>query len=255
MPVTERPNSFGIDGPIMTGQWVNPQTGDKFTVRDSFFQDGQYVVQTMDGRMLGYNQLQQYVKMETLQQSQRSSSLPPEVEALIGGSGPASNSQDILPEDMAMIAGSPVSKNSGVIDGSSVSVGLAGISSVTESDNPVKQPPVHLSNSPQDFDLELIRRILNNKINIEISPQIIWARYPQKELSILMDMFGVSADKITDFIMSKFDINDYMTRVRNYVEQALVEPEQYISVPGEDPKPVPIKENKPVSGRGTKTKK
>ena len=242
MPVTERPNSFGIDGPIMTGQWVNPQTGDKFTVRDSFFQDGQYVVQTMDGRMLGYNQLQQYVKMENPQQVQRSSSLPPEVEALIGGSGPASNSQDILPEDMAIITGS-------------VSAGSPKISSVTESTDSIKQPPVHLSNSPQDFDLELIRRILNNKINIEIFPQIIWARYPQKELSILMDMFGVSADKITDFIMSKFDINDYTTRVRNYVEQALAEPEQYISAPHEDPKPVPIKENKPVSGRGTKTKK
>lgn len=243
MPVTERPNSFGIDGPIMTGQWVNPQTGDKFTVRDSFFQDGQYVVQTMDGRMLGYNQLQQYVKMENPQQSQRSSSLPPEVEALIGGSGPASNSQDILPEDMAMITGS------------SVSAGSSEISSVTESINSIEQPPVHLSNSPQDFDLELIRRILNNKINIEIFPQIIWARYPQKELSILMDMFGVPTDKITDFIMSKFDINDYMTRVRNYVKQALAEPEQYISVPYEDPKPAPIKENKPVSGRNTKTKK
>ena len=70
-----------------------------------------------------------------------------------------------------------------------------------------------------------------------------------------MDMFGVSADKITDFIMSKFDINDYMTRVRNYVEQALTEPEQCISAPHEDPKPVPVKENKPVSGRSTKTKK
>lgn len=243
MPVTERPNSFGIDGPIMTGQWVNPQTGDKFTVRDSFFQDGQYVVQTMDGRMLGYNQLQQYVKTENPQQSQRSSSLPPEVEALIGGSGPASNSQDILPEDMAMITGS------------SVSAGSSKISSVTESTNSVEQPPVHLSSSPQDFDLELIRRILNNKINIDISPQIIWVRYPQKELSILMDMFGVSADKITDFIMGKFDINDYMERIRNYVKQALAEPEQYIAVPYEDPKPAPIKENKPASGRSTKTKK
>ena len=55
--------------------------------------------------------------------------------------------------------------------------------------------------------------------------------------------------------MSKFDINDYMTRVRNYVEQALAEPEQYISVPREDPGPAPSKENKPVSGRSTKTKK
>lgn len=237
MPVTERPNAFGIDGPIMTGQWVNPQTGDKFTVRDSFFQDGQYVVQTTDGRMLGYNQLQQYVKMEAVQQS---STLPPEVEVLVGGSGPASNSQDILPEDMAIIAGVPANSTASIAPVEKIEVDY----SRKDENNPIA-----------DFDKEMIRRMLNNKIIIEIFPQIIWTRYPQKELSILMDMFGVPADKITDFIMSKFDINDYVTGVRNYIKQALAEPERYISTPDEDPKPIPIKENKPVSGRNTKTKK
>ena len=29
--------TFGSEGPIIDGTWYNPQTGDSFTVRDSFF--------------------------------------------------------------------------------------------------------------------------------------------------------------------------------------------------------------------------
>ena len=47
---------MSADGaPMMSGTWVNPQTGHEFTVRDCFFQDGNFMVQTTDGRMLDYN--------------------------------------------------------------------------------------------------------------------------------------------------------------------------------------------------------
>ena len=49
---------FGMEGPNMEGTWYNPQTGDSFTVRNSFFQDNQYLVQTTDGRVLTYEQLE-----------------------------------------------------------------------------------------------------------------------------------------------------------------------------------------------------
>ena len=39
---------FGGEGPVMQGTWYNPNTGDAFTVRDSFFEDNQYVVTTTD---------------------------------------------------------------------------------------------------------------------------------------------------------------------------------------------------------------
>ena len=37
---------FGGEGPVMQGTWYNPTTGDAFTVRDSFFEDNQYVITT-----------------------------------------------------------------------------------------------------------------------------------------------------------------------------------------------------------------
>lgn len=53
---------FGMDGPQMTGTWINPQTGHKFTVRDCMFQDGQFVCITTDGQVLDYNTIQNYVQ-------------------------------------------------------------------------------------------------------------------------------------------------------------------------------------------------
>ena len=43
---------FSGETPMMSGTWYNPQTGDSFTVADAFFQDNQYLVKTIDGRIL-----------------------------------------------------------------------------------------------------------------------------------------------------------------------------------------------------------
>jgi hypothetical protein len=54
--------SFSIDGPVMTGTWYNPKNGDSFTVRDTYFEDNQYMVITTDGRRMDYNMIQNYIK-------------------------------------------------------------------------------------------------------------------------------------------------------------------------------------------------
>ena len=56
--------TFGSEGPMMEGTWYNPRTGDSFTVRDSFFEDNQFVITTTDGRYLKYEQIQDYIKSD-----------------------------------------------------------------------------------------------------------------------------------------------------------------------------------------------
>ena len=83
---------FGNEGPVMQGTWYNPTTGDAFTVRDSFFEDNQYVVTTTDGRYLKYNQIQNYVqtdmkledlKKRNIENQKKEEVLPAEVANLI----------------------------------------------------------------------------------------------------------------------------------------------------------------------------
>lgn len=53
---------FNTDGPMMKGTWVNPKTGHKFTVRDCYFENNQFMVQTTDGQILDYNTIQNYIQ-------------------------------------------------------------------------------------------------------------------------------------------------------------------------------------------------
>ena len=79
--------TFGSEGPMMEGTWYNTRTGDSFTVRDSFFEDNQFVVTTTDGRYLKYEQIQDYIKsdkpIEMKKPEPKQEALPAEVAGLL----------------------------------------------------------------------------------------------------------------------------------------------------------------------------
>lgn len=54
--------SFSGDMPQISGTWVNPKTGHRFTVRDCYFEDGNFKVLTTDGSTISYNMLENYVQ-------------------------------------------------------------------------------------------------------------------------------------------------------------------------------------------------
>ena len=98
---------FSGETPMMEGKWYNPHTGDSFTVRNTFFEDNQLVVQTMDGRMLEYNQLQHYIQSNGSDPApmpqtthQTSNQLPLEISSLIEGDG-------MLDDETQLIFGKP----------------------------------------------------------------------------------------------------------------------------------------------------
>lgn len=59
----------------MKGTWVNPKTGHKFTVRDCYFENNQFMVQTTDGQILDYNTIQNYVQCTDKEGKDRSEEL------------------------------------------------------------------------------------------------------------------------------------------------------------------------------------
>ena len=54
--------SFDGDMPQISGTWVNPKTGHRFTVRDCYFEDSDYKIYTTDGTTISYNMLENYVQ-------------------------------------------------------------------------------------------------------------------------------------------------------------------------------------------------
>lgn len=184
---------FGMEGPNMEGTWYNPKTGDSFTVRNSFFQDNQYIVQTTDGRILDYNTLQSYIQsdrpIEMPKPQPKHETLPAEVENLI--ECPSDNMYDILPEDLNMI------------NGGSKSLGnLATPTNRTQGD-----PISSISYTQVDQNFTMIEKALAKKSMPDIQVSIDWKNFPQREMDMLIDIMDVNEDEIIDWYVRQIDTN------------------------------------------------
>lgn len=85
---------FGMDGPIMSGTWVNPKTGHKFTVKDTYFEDTGFKIMTTTGQVLDYSMIENYVQ-ENLAPGEK-----PTDWSKVNGSGSGINNE-ILPPEIA----------------------------------------------------------------------------------------------------------------------------------------------------------
>lgn len=193
--------NFNMEGPIMDGTWYNPNTGDSFTVRDSFFEDNQFMVSTMDGRVLNYNQIQHYVKsdkpikMEPKKQP-KIEKLPEEVASILADPE-QEQSYDLLPEDRTLIGGN------------------------------LRDRIINLDNQPQTIqnntlsNSPIIGKALSKIELPEIDLKLKWKQSPDKEISLLMDVMDIDLDEIVEWYMNKFDMNEIRQRVQHEVKMLL----------------------------------
>lgn len=224
--------TFNMEGPMMDGTWYNPNTGDSFTVRDSFFEDNQFMVSTMDGRVLNYNQIQYYIKsdkpieMEPKKQP-KSEKLPEEVMSILAD---PEQSYDLLPEDQSLIGGNfrDVERR----------INLDNQSQVIQNNT--------LSNSP------IIGKALSKIELPEIDLKLKWKQSPDKEISLLMDVMDIDLDEIVEWYMNKFDMNEIRQRVQREVKMLLYN--KYGRPEPSDDNVIEDKSSKPksIKSRGTK---
>ena len=95
---------FGMDGPIMSGTWVNPKTGHKFTVKDTYFEDTGFKIMTTAGQILDYSMIENYVQ-ENLAPGEK-----PVEWSKVNGSGSVVNNEILPPE----IANELLTENTGI---------------------------------------------------------------------------------------------------------------------------------------------
>lgn len=222
--------TFGAEGPIMEGTWYNPQTGDSFTVRNSFFEDNQFLVQTTDGRVLGYNQIQNYIKSDKPIEMQKHAApldIPAEVASiletddnLLNGYSPLGNLYDSVETNPAY--------NVGYVDNSNLSI---------------------------------IEKALSKRTLPDFQIGVDWKDYPEREISMLMELMDVKEDEIIEWYLSKVDvatttlmikniIKDYITTKMHSCENVITE----IPTNTEDIKPVEIKETVKTPKKTSKKK-
>ena len=201
---------FNGETPMMEGKWYNPHTGDSFVVRNTFFEDNQLVVQTMDGRMLEYNQLQHYVQSNgsdpapTTQVNKQVSNnqLPPEISSLI-------EEGDMLAEDAALIAG--------------------------YSQGPNWQGPVKLGSNIYEPVTEPIAGPMESTNNIIISKALSKLELPKLDVNLdkntmpenairmLHDIMDIPTEDIVEWYINHMDINKIYETIRDQLKSYISE--------------------------------
>jgi len=216
-------------GPMLTGNWVNPKTGDFFTVRDSFFEDDDCIIITTDGRRLNYKLIQDYVgtkdsveQLKRVKESmgKRDEQLPPEVANLIDDNPldkPVPPRKDSKPRQTVPVVEPGMDPSMDYDPDLQEALGNYG-----------KKPAYDPLNSPmatkreeqprgivvqpqkpiiQDADIieRAMRRVNAPKINISM----VFDKYPEKQLDMLVNLMGCEYEDIAAWIYESYFSKDF----------------------------------------------
>lgn len=212
---------FNSDGPIMSGTWYNPKTGHKFTVRDCFFEDNNFIVMATNGQRYDYNTIQHYIQCNDADgkaiepdssvmapQAQRvQSELPPEVAGILDTTDTTDNYDEfMIPEDAEMVAENPLTKGL-----SKPGLGNLNdqrhITPASDHQQPMYttgyvQPAEDIAENAED--IKMIDRVLRRHPAPEFDAVLNWA-CPEKQIETLVDVLGIDPTLIADYYVHKLN--------------------------------------------------
>lgn len=195
--------TFGSEGPMMEGTWYNTRTGDSFTVRDSFFEDNQFVVTTTDGRYLKYEQIQDYIKsdkpIEMKKSEPRREDLPGEVTGLLED---VNYDNMIMEDDLAMIQGQAPGVSLGNLNDNNSSKYAQGV-------------------TPRS-NYDIISKALSKRTLPDFQVDIDWMYCPVKEMNMLIDLMDVQEQEIIDWYLSQVDIQTTTLMIKEVIKDYLM---------------------------------
>lgn len=172
--------TFNMDGPTITGHWYNTKTGDSFTVRDSFFEDNQLIIQATDGRVFGYEQLQDYIqsKEKIEMPKPQANNIPMEV------------MNELELEDDFVNLNKP----------------LGNIY------NDIKSEPIY------NEEKAILDRTLTKKSKPKSTTKIDWKNFPLNEIQFLNESMDIDMNIIIDWYLEQIDMNEIKNEVSKSIE-------------------------------------
>jgi hypothetical protein len=187
---------FGTGGPMMSGTWYNPATGDSFTVRDSFFENNQYVVSTTDGRVLSYDMIQHYVQSDK----------PIEM--------PKKQQQDTLPDEVASLIADDVMVEV-EDDGLFVDTDIYGVPSPT----PVSLGNLNAPKSAPSITTNegIIAKALGKSSKPEVVADVKWVDFPKKQIEMLSEIMEIDTKEIVEWYTSQLNTIDIAIAIHNSI--------------------------------------
>lgn len=223
-----------MDGPTIEGVWQNSKTGDFFTVRDSYMEDDDFIIIATDGRRFNYKMLNDYSqtnqKIEELKHSRdmirrkREQDEDNEVLKLIG-----SDEEDILTKPLKRNTQPTTQTPSGDVEMDDEINSLMGNYA-----NPGKRPAgVRMPIDAPDYDrsvaykqpalkdADIIGRALKRVKAPEIKLDLIFEKYPEKQLDMLVNLMGCEYEDIANWMYEEYFSMDLKSIIIDKIKEML----------------------------------
>ena len=185
--------------------WVNTKNGNKIVVRNSFFENGNFMVQTTDGKMLDYNHFQNYImvpKGDPIPKIESKSKQKPKLKSK--NLGNMNQKKADIPQS--------------VLDELEIS------EEVNELLNPAKAA-ISKVLTPENISTEelIVKKVMDSQPPINMSINISSSTIPSKQIETLVNILGVDKKYIVDYLLNQVSGLDLSTQIRNILECKILE--------------------------------
>ena len=153
--------------PTISGKWFNPHTGDSFEVRDTYIEDNNIVIMTMDGRRISLSMLGEYIQGEAPQ-------------GKIPDYQPAQINKKALVDSLGLDTDDPLNQElNGNVKISSENTSYTNNNTPTVATTSMIDAPLLVEESE---DEKMVKRVLKKAVAPEIDCKIHWNKFPTRQI-------------------------------------------------------------------------
>ena len=188
----------------ITGTWINRMTGDKITVRNTFIDGDNMIIQSSDGRQISMAEFQNYIQMEDNNEYDEQGHVV----------GKSSNN------DMGLNIGN-IEKERRVVVGSNFERKVVDNSFEDPFENK-KKPKKPETKKESESDILLRKLFEKVNLDVDVKVDLDCTNFPSKELNMLQMIYDVTLDEISDYIIKHvIDETLFKAAVSSYVKTQL----------------------------------
>lgn len=239
--LSSNPHMIDQSSAFVSGTWMNPTTGHKFTVKDCVFENGELLIISTDGQHISGRMFADYVQdmgKDANGQPIRDAngqavpslgnlSTPVSTPPVIVGDIPVTEEGDVPFGEFSR----EVSLDDSLQD-EAAELLQGGAQEPRRFDPNLLEGVTH---KPMNMDLEMVTRVLR-KHDLPTIETLKWDK-PTKQIETLTDILGIDMETIVEYYVNRINPEELVSMVKEYLRSELL------------PKPV---ENGPVSRRTTK---
>lgn len=235
--LSSNPHMIDQSSAFVSGTWMNPTTGHKFTVKDCVFENGELLIISTDGQHISGRMFADYV--QDTGKDANGQAVPS-----LGNLSTPVSTPPVIVGDL------PVTEES--LDAPfgefSREVSLDDPDLSSEANELLQRGSIERRFDPNliedlnsNTDLRMVTRVLR-KHDLPTIETLKWNK-PVKQIETLTDILGIDMETIVEYYVNRINPEELVSMVKEYLRNELL--------PDNEPLPKPV-ENGPTSRRTTK---